>query len=271
MYKKGDTQGRWTVLEDQKFEWQERIKLRCSCGTRKELLIRSIRKSNSQSCGCERHEKSRELRLGRTKYPLAVGMRFGRLTVEHWELANFVHCRCDCGNETVVRNRALHQGNTRSCGCLKMDSIREIGKSHGIGVGKNTLYPTWKKLKLAMSDPTAPSWANYGGRGVKMHEPWWNNPVKFIKDVEAEIGPRAKGDCLRTKNDTGNIEPGNICWSPVATGWTDPKRRRHTDEERAAMVQMVLDGATQAEVARTFNLTPSHMSYLMQLHRRKNP
>lgn len=50
-----------------------------------------------------------------------TGQRFGMLTVLHraenigrdtaWR------CRCDCGNETVVRTCYLRKGRTRSCGC----------------------------------------------------------------------------------------------------------------------------------------------------------
>lgn len=29
------------------------------------------------------------------------------------------HCRCDCGNETIVAGAKLRNGHTRSCGCLK--------------------------------------------------------------------------------------------------------------------------------------------------------
>lgn len=51
-----------------------------------------------------------------------IGQRFGRLTP--LEEANHIGnlrrflCRCDCGNETIVRLAALRSGNTTSCGCL---------------------------------------------------------------------------------------------------------------------------------------------------------
>lgn len=32
-------------------------------------------------------------------------------------------CRCDCGNETVVRGTSLSTGNTRSCGCYMREVV----------------------------------------------------------------------------------------------------------------------------------------------------
>jgi hypothetical protein len=35
-------------------------------------------------------------------------------------------CKCDCGNELVVRSIALTSGNTKSCGCLKKEYIQSL-------------------------------------------------------------------------------------------------------------------------------------------------
>lgn len=55
-----------------------------------------------------------------------TGRRFGRLTVIQYdhttEEGNACwRCRCDCGNETVVRRQNLQSGLTQSCGCLKKE------------------------------------------------------------------------------------------------------------------------------------------------------
>ena len=65
--------------------------------------------------------------------PLDItGERFGRLTVlerygseKSFSNPGVVYstwiCRCDCGNEKVVRGVNLKSGMTRSCGCLRRE------------------------------------------------------------------------------------------------------------------------------------------------------
>ena len=59
--------------------------------------------------------------MGRVKD--LTGMKFGRLTViERAEnKGGKVHwlCKCECGNETIVRGISLKNGRTTSCGCYK--------------------------------------------------------------------------------------------------------------------------------------------------------
>lgn len=65
-----------------------------------------------------------------------TGQRFGRLTVleragsyricgESQTTLALWRCRCDCGTECVVLGQNLRRGQTRSCGCLRNDMLRE--------------------------------------------------------------------------------------------------------------------------------------------------
>ena len=65
-----------------------------------------------------------------------TGQRFGRLTVleragSYKTSSDFPttlalwRCRCDCGTECVVLGQNLRRGQTRSCGCLRRDMMRE--------------------------------------------------------------------------------------------------------------------------------------------------
>ncbi len=61
--------------------------------------------------------------LGAATPPRLAGARFGRLiAIERIWIADkryyYWRCRCDCGNEKLVRGGNLQCGTTRSCGCL---------------------------------------------------------------------------------------------------------------------------------------------------------
>lgn len=54
-----------------------------------------------------------------------TGKTFGRLTVISRAFSKngdfYWNCLCSCGNTTVVRGMGLTGGNTKSCGCLKIN------------------------------------------------------------------------------------------------------------------------------------------------------
>jgi hypothetical protein len=70
--------------------------------------------------------------------------RFGRLIVIRLALRRpggerrWV-CRCDCGNLKVVIPDSLRRGTTRSCGCLMLETARQMKHDHH---GSNN--PKWR-------------------------------------------------------------------------------------------------------------------------------
>lgn len=65
-----------------------------------------------------------------------TGKMFDRLTVisKHGvaKQKTMWLCKCDCGNETLVRTGDLNAGLVKSCGCMHRDSARRAGKSRFI-------------------------------------------------------------------------------------------------------------------------------------------
>ena len=59
-----------------------------------------------------------------------TGMTFGRLTVlEYHHSAKkkaYYRCRCECGKEAIVYSGNLTSGKTRSCGCLRSESVAMV-------------------------------------------------------------------------------------------------------------------------------------------------
>lgn len=59
-------------------------------------------------------------------------------------------CECECGKTSLVSSRSLKEGNTKSCGCLKVDAAIRIAEKYKrstkpIGTAaQNRLYYTYK-------------------------------------------------------------------------------------------------------------------------------
>lgn len=54
---------------------------------------------------------------------LSVGTRVGKLTLLTRLPGSKWKCKCDCGNQTVVKASHLKDGHTKSCGCLKSPDL----------------------------------------------------------------------------------------------------------------------------------------------------
>lgn len=79
--------------------------------------------------------------MGKTIEDL-TGKRFGRWTVIK-RVEDYVRasdgrtfrqwlCRCDCGNEKVLKERVLKEGSSQSCGCLQKEKASDIAKTRVI-------------------------------------------------------------------------------------------------------------------------------------------
>ena len=135
----GNVYGSWTVMyrvqnrNGSKDKWL----CRCICGTEHEVIGGNLRFGKSRSCGClGRKAKSDAVR------DTMLGRRFGRLIVigrgEITKCGATWKCKCDCGNTTTVNGKALKQGATKSCGCLRQErsSLPEYEASFNALVGR---------------------------------------------------------------------------------------------------------------------------------------
>jgi hypothetical protein len=139
-----------------------------------------------------------------------TGGIFGRLTVtgraESKNQERRWVARCSCGAEVIVSTHALRGGNTKSCGCLKLDlaraRIRELGKSaltHGLSYGPE--YRVWQTMRLRCHVPTNPAFKDYGARGITVCARWLNDVRAFVGDVGPK--PTARHEIDRKDNDGG--------------------------------------------------------------------
>ena len=98
---------------------QHRWRCLCDCGNEPIVGQTLLQSGRTKSCGCN----------GKPPIEDLAGLTFGKLTVlelAEWKNGtSYWRCRCNCGNETVVRYSNLVSGHTKSCGCMQKTSIIE--------------------------------------------------------------------------------------------------------------------------------------------------
>lgn len=119
-------------------------------------------------------------------------------------------------NIFVARKDLVNSGNTESCGCSqkKQRSVNgQKNKTHGESK-KTKEYTLWCNIKQRCYNINHDQFKDYGGRGIKMYEPWINSYEAFRDWIITNLKrkPGSKYSIDRINND-GNYEPGNLRWA----------------------------------------------------------
>ncbi len=197
----------------------------CDCGNLAVVRGTHLRTGETKSCGCARLDKASEL----------AGEKFHRLTVirragnkgsganakSMWE------CQCECGNITTVPAHSLKSGNTKSCGCLKIESSIENGKSRRThGMKQTQAWVCWMSINQRCHNKNRKDFSSYGGRGINICERW----SKFENFIE-DMGHPPDGMSIDRKDTNGNYEPGNCRWATSTEQGRNKRNNRNISIE----------------------------------------
>jgi hypothetical protein len=141
-----------------------------------------------------------------------IGKTFGRLTVIGESERRFgnrvLRCICSCGGEITAQYGNLTSGATKSCGCLRRETVTRKNLRHGRA--KTRTYKIWKDIKRRCRSPKSSGWKDYGGRGIVMCARWSGSFGAFLFDM----GECPAGWTIDRADVNSGYEPGNCRWLP---------------------------------------------------------
>lgn len=111
-------------------------------------------------------------------------------------------CNCECGNTSEVSSSSLTTGNSKTCGrCVNMQKEKGVACSE---------YISWSQMKRRCYALKDKRYSHYGGRGIKVFEPWIKDFNAFLLHVGRKPTPQHSLDRIINN---GNYEPGNVRWA----------------------------------------------------------
>ena len=183
--KTGNVYGRLTVIGfDHRDKKHSYWKCKCECGN--ECIKRSDTLNDKSSCGCFNNVNDLRGKIyGRLK---VIEFSYCKNELSYWK------CKCECGNECIVRRDCLCNGSTKSCGCLLKEHGIELGNQYGNvykdnlvekanykhGDSKTRFYHIFIEMKRRCNNEKRSCYSNYGGRGIKVE---WESYEDFKKDM----------------------------------------------------------------------------------------
>lgn len=151
-----------------------------------------------------------------------IGDSFGLWVVVY---ANTIWCmcRCICGKEKEVRTRNLIDNKSTKCRSC-------AAKTQGTKLWDSTqpikLRNAVKAAIERCTDESHQAYHNYGGRGIKVHQEWLDDPRLFVTYLATLSGCNDHKLLLDRANNDGHYEPGNLRFTTRSESSSNQRVRR---------------------------------------------
>ena len=109
------------------------------------------------------------------KYIIAdwYGKRYGNLVIKDYKDCHFI-CKCDCGNEKIVKPSFLFNGKVQTCGLNCPIHNKKFD-----GHSNERLYKIWSGMKQRCYNKNHFAYYRYGGNGILICDEWRNSYKAF--------------------------------------------------------------------------------------------
>lgn len=140
------------------------------------------------------------------------GLRFGSLTVtkesgQRKSGSVLWDCVCDCGKTLSCVGRDLKSGNTKSCGCTRVQKLMKFNNTHNMS--RLRVYSIYRGMLSRCYNTKDTQYKLYGGRGIIVCSDWLESFEGFYKDM----GESYEEDLTLERNDV------NWCYSRSNCSW----------------------------------------------------
>jgi hypothetical protein len=152
-------------------------------------------------------------------------------------------CICECGNIHYADISNLRKGNTKSCGCLRLDTVTKHNQSY------TTTYHSYAAMLDRCYNKNNKRYKDWGGRGIKVNKRWRGK--NGFNNFFIDMGERPKNKTLnRIKNNKG--------YSKKNCEWATARRQAN---KRRNNVLITLEGKTRTmtQWSRKLGLKPGNV------------